>query len=171
MSHHNYRTVAILMVLGVAVLASGCTVFDTGGDSANGSSAVGDVRLSASGPLADEPPYKPVDQVHFSLDGSVVEDDTFTHVAFCLYDRDGNVLATEDLGTFTTPSAVANVTVETEQVPYYVYVHHPRFASIEGFDTEVFEYLPERHNYVTNHSDDLPFDVRQMTETGCQPPG
>lgn len=167
---NRHRTVAALALLALAVLVSGCTVFGIGGDGTTGHSAPGDIDLFATEPVAAEPPYKPVDQVLFDLDGSVVENDTFSHVTYCLYDQNGSVIASEDLGTFETPSAAANVTLETEQVPYYVYVHHPRFSGIDEFQNEILIYLPDRHNYRDGHTDDLPFDTSRMTETSCQPP-
>lgn len=164
----NHR-VCTALALTVLMMTSGC-VLPWGGGATNGHSGAGHLSLYMTESVSDGPPYQPVGEVNFILDSSIVSDDTFENVFVCMYDKNGDLIASQDLGTFATPSTTANVSLETETVPYYVYVHHPRFAEIDSFDVELMMYQPDRHAYADGYPDALPFDYKQMVDTGCTPP-
>jgi len=162
-SRHRF---AVLFVVAVLV-SSGCTLFD---GETTGHSRIGDTDLHRTGPLSENPPYKPIDQVLFSLDGTTIEGSALENVHICFYNRSGGVIAAENLGTFRTPSTAANVTAESDEVPHYIYVHHPELVNIEDFGHETQIYQPDRQGYRPGHLGALPFNITDMTDTGCTPP-
>ena len=162
----NYRALFASILVATAALMSGCTLSDAGGHSAPGS-----VQFSVTNNLATEPPFKLVAQVHFSLGRTVVENTTFSNVSLCLYGSEGDLLQSQNVGSFRAPSTSVNISVRSEQMPYYVYVHHPRFDDIQGFlHSAVLIYDADREvAWSTGHPNEMPFDHEQMTDTDCEP--
>lgn len=131
-------------------------------------SNIGEVDMSSTG-LEPTTPFEYDGKVHFGLDPSATSDTTFEHVKLCLYDANGSVLASRDLGTFEAPSTYKNFSVRTDEVPHYILVHHPRFREIEGFEIELWVYRPSRETFVPRGPSQLPFDYDKLDEQSCQP--
>lgn len=159
--------VGLFALLTVGLVVGGWTVLSD--DSVSGSSNIGSLTIHHTHPSPTDSPYLFRTEIHYSLGTSVVEDDSFEDVRFCFYDSDGAVLRNRSLGTFAGSSAYVNLTVETESAPAYVYVHHPRFYDIEGFDIDTMVYQPDRDAFNHVSPDEPPFDARTIDQGSCTP--
>lgn len=152
---------ALLLLTG---LCAGCLSVEMTDHSGPGSVSVAPTeRLNAT------EPFELTGQVFFELDETTTERSRFEDVRLCLYAENGTVLAAEPLGAFEAPSTVVNVSVRTEQAPWYIYVHHPAFQSLEEFDNELLVYRPDDDRYGPGTVEDLPVRVERLTETRCRP--
>lgn len=164
----NTKLAIGVSLLALALVVGGWTALS--GDPASDHSNVGDLDIHQTHPSPTDSPYQFRTQIDYSLDTTVTEIDSFEDVRLCLYDTDGAVVVNRSLGTFAGTSATINLSIETESSPAYIYVHHPRFYEIEGFDIDVLVYLPERGAFTHESPDELPFDARSIGQGSCAPP-
>ncbi len=131
-------------------------------------SNIGEVEIVSTG-LQPTTPFEFDSEVHFGLSPSATSDTTFEHVKLCLYDANGSVIASRDLGTFETPSTAKNFSVQTDEVPHYILVHHPRFREIDGFDNELLVYRPTEETFGPGAPYQLPFEYDNLDQQSCEP--
>lgn len=85
-------------------------------------------------------------------------------VMVCAYDTEGNVMAAENLGTFTTPSEDVETELQMSDRPSYIVVDHPELRK-HGF-REIRYWDEERDYYDIGTHADLPFEYPRSNESG-----
>lgn len=106
-------------------------------------------------------------EVHFSLHSTTPEKTKFEDVRLCLYGQNGTVIESVSLGTFEGPSTTRDISVQTEQMPWYIYVHHPDFPP--RLTNTLRVYYPELDRFSSGTPSELPFDADRLTDTRCTP--
>lgn len=112
-------------------------------------------------------PFSLTGEVYFYLYVSPSEQTQFEDVRLCLYDRNGTVIQSVSLGTFETNSTVVNISVQTDQMPWYIYVHHPEFPA--DLDNELRIYNADDDRFDPGTPSDLPFDAEGLEDTRYTP--
>jgi len=114
-----------------------------------------------------DPPFQLDITVRFGFAPSFAKDDSFENVRLCLYNANGSVLYSENLGTLSGSSDTVDVSIKIKNPPKYIHVHHPR----------IYEYMTVHEVWVRNSGNmvfddgtirDLPFDPRKIDGLGCR---
>lgn len=102
--------------------------------------------------------------IHFSLAAS--ESVTFENVKLCLYDSNGTVLAEENLGTFSPPSASSPFEVRSGQIAEYIVVDHPNFRDYPDFGPGLYVWVGDHYRdlggYLDEAQDDFSYPRNNM---------
>jgi hypothetical protein len=125
------------------------------------------VGIQPTEPLNTTAPFNLTGHVYFYSYVSQSERTQFKDVQLCLYNRNGTVIESASLGTFETNSTVVNISVQTDLMPWYIYVHHPEFPV--DLDNELRIYNADEDRFDPGTPEDLPFNIDRLTDTRCTP--
>jgi hypothetical protein len=102
--------------------------------------------------------------ISVDLEWALEEERTYHGVMLCLYDREGTVMYSTDIGPFRTSNVNVDVTVLAPERPDFVVVDHPELRA-NGF--RQIRYWNEEQGYwsIGTHAD-LPFTYPRTDEAG-----
>lgn len=133
------------------------------------SSPIGGVEFAPNRTVPTTPPFHLEGEIHYQFAPSQVNDASFEDVMLCMYDSNEEVIASENLGTFDGSAEFKDISVTSDRVPNLILIHHPRFYSIDGFQTEVLIYDGASDRFRESHTNDVSFPYGQVERGTCVP--
>jgi hypothetical protein len=78
----------------------------------------------------------------------------FNAVMACVYDEQGQLLTSDNLGTFKTPRDTARLSVRTDIQPTYIIVDHPEFREYDSIAAAIFHWRDDRIRDTTGNPEE-----------------
>lgn len=158
-----------LILIPVVIVAALGGIWLLSDDTEHGSSSTGSVNIAPNQTVPSTSPFHLEGQIHYQFAPSQVDDASFEDVMLCLYDSNGDVIESRNLGTFDGSAEYKNISITTDGVPDLIIVHHPRFYSIDGFHIYGFEYISKSDRFRQTNSNDISFPYDQLEKGSCVP--
>lgn len=162
------RHIVVLAISAMLILAGSLLIMQDQSNNQTGHSGGGHVTIDPNITLSTSPPFVLSGRVVYSPGTSNVENETFRDIRVCMYRRNGSVLLNQNIGSVSSRGGAIDISIKSEEVPYYIMVHHPGLYRLNNIENEILV-LKDNEGYFdgTQTIEDMPFDVKRLSKGSC----